>query len=188
MKTGTLLTTNRLLIRSWEDTEADRAFFHRVNSEEKMLEFFPFRRSREEADDVFDLMRARGQEIGFGWAVAEDRDTGAPLGFTGLAAIRDEEVIGAGVEIGWRYVPEAWGKGLASEAARALLAHGFDDLGLDRIVAFAVTRNQPSIAVMRRIGMRPRPELDFDHPAVPDTMPHLKRHAFYEMFPADPRP
>lgn len=187
MRLGTILTTRRLRIRAWEDSEADRAFFHRVNSEEKMLEFFPFRRSREEADELFDLMRARGQANGYGWAVAELRETGARVGFTGLARIRDEEVMGVGVEIGWRYVPEAWGKGLASEAARALLVHGFDDLGLERIVAFAVTGNAASISVMQRIGMRARPDLDFDHPAVPDTMPHLKRHAFYEILSSHTR-
>ncbi|MBU4527940.1 MAG: GNAT family N-acetyltransferase [Hoeflea sp.] len=187
MRLDTTLTTRRLRIRTWEDSEADRAFFHRVNSDEAMLKFYPFRRNRSEADDLFDLMRARNHETGFGWAVAEDRDTAAPLGFTGLAKIRDEEVMGTGVEIGWRYVPEAWGKGLATEAARALLAHGFDEMGLDRIVAFAVTTNTPSLAVMRRIGMTAQPDRDFDHPGVPDTMPHLKRHAFYQMQAGDPR-
>jgi RimJ/RimL family protein N-acetyltransferase len=187
MRTDKILHTERLRIRTWEDTEADRAFFHRVNSDEEMLEFFPFRRNREEADDLFDLVRALGAENGFGWALAEDRVTGAPLGFTGLAKIRNEEAICAGVEIGWRYVPEAWGKGLASEAAGALLVHGFEEIGLERIVAYAVTGNAPSIAVMRRIGMTARPDLDFDHPGVPDDMPHLRRHAFYEMFAGDPR-
>jgi len=186
MRQGAMLTTQRLRIRGWEDSEADRAFFHRVNSDEAMLKFYPFRRSREEADDLFNLMRARIEKDGFGWAVAEDRDSKVPLGFTGLARIRDE-VIGAGVEIGWRYVPEAWGQGLASEAALALLAHGFDEMRLDRIVAFAVTTNRASLAVMRRIGMTPRPDCDFDHPGVPDTMPHLKRHAFYQMQAGDPR-
>ena len=188
MKLDAILTTKRLRIRTWEDTETDRAFFHRVNSEEEMLRYFPMRRSRDEADDLFDLMRSLSAANEFGWAVAEDRDTGKALGFTGLAKIRDEAVMGAGVEIGWRYVPEVWGQGLASEAARALLVHGFDAIGLDRIVAFAVTANQPSIAVMQRIGMTARPDLDFDHPGVPDDMPHLKRHAFYEMFARDPRP
>ncbi|MBC7281192.1 GNAT family N-acetyltransferase [Hoeflea sp.] len=186
MRLGEILTTERLRIRTWQDSEADRAFFHRVNSDEAMLEFYPFRRSREEADDLFDLMLSRIRDDGFGWAVAEDRESGAALGFTGLARIR-EEVIGAGVEIGWRYVPQAWGKGLASEAARALLVHGFDDLGLERIVAFAVTRNVASIAVMRRIGMRARPDRDFDHPGVPDAMPQIKRHVLYEMLAGDPR-
>ena len=187
MRHGAILATQRLRIRGWEDSEADRAFFHRVNSDEAMLKFYPFRRSRSEADDLFDVMCARIAQDGFGWAVAEDRTSGAPLGFTGLARIRDEEVIGAGVEIGWRYVPEAWGQGLASEAARALVGHGFDEMRLERIVAFAVTTNTASLAVMRRIGMSPRPDRDFDHPGVPDTMPHLKRHALYEIQASDPR-
>tara|TARA_R110002020_G_scaffold36134_3_gene108613 strand:+ start:1182 stop:1748 length:567 start_codon:yes stop_codon:yes gene_type:complete len=188
MRPDAILLTERLRIRTWQDTEADRAFFHRVNSDERMLAFYPFRRSREEADELFELMRARTEMNGIGWAVAEDRETGAAVGFTGLAKIRDEAVMGQGVEIGWRYVPEVWGKGLATEAARALLVHGFDDIGLARIVAFAVETNAPSIAVMRRIGMTARPDLDFDHPGVPETMPHIKRHAYYVMMADDPRP
>ncbi|OCW55701.1 GNAT family N-acetyltransferase [Hoeflea olei] len=188
MKQAATLETERLRIRHWRDTEDDRRFFHRVNSEDAIMTFFPFRRSRAEADAVFEMVRARIAEDGLGWALAEDRDTGTPLGFTGLAKIHNEEAICPGVEIGWRFVPEAWGKGLASEAARALLAHGFDDLGLERIVAFAVRDNHASTAVMRRIGMTARPDLDFDHPGVPDTHPHLKRHALYEMFAGDPRP
>ncbi|MCY0094358.1 GNAT family N-acetyltransferase [Hoeflea ulvae] len=190
MKIGASLITARQRLRHWQDTEADRSFFHRVNSEEEMLKFFPFRRSRAEADEVFDRLRAQAESNGLGWVLAEDRSSGKPIGFTGLAKIRDEDeqAICPGVEIGWRYVPEAWGKGLASEAARALLAHGFDEIGLDHISAFAVTSNQPSIAVMRRIGMSARPDLDFDHPGVPDDMPHLKRHVIYQMRATDPRP
>lgn len=187
MKIGTVLETERLRIRHWTDIEKDRQFFHRVNSDEEILEFFPFRRSRAEADAIYEQMRAITAANGFGWALAEDRATGTPIGFTGLAKIRDDAAMGPGVEIGWRYVREAWGKGLASEGARALLNHGFDEIGLTRIVAFAVTGNNASLAVMRRIGMRPRPDLDFDHPAIPDDKPHLKRHSFYEMMADDPR-
>lgn len=188
MKIDRTLETGRLRIRNWQDSEADRAFFHRVNNDEQVMRFFPWRLSRPEADAKLVQILARSAEVGFGWAVAEMSDTGEPVGFTGLSLLRDDSVGDSGVEIGWRFVPESWGKGLASEAARALLAHGFDDLGLDRIIAFAVTDNAASIAVMKRIGMTARPDLDFDHPGVPDTHPHLKRHAFYEMFAGDPRP
>jgi hypothetical protein len=40
---------------------------------------------------------------------------------------------------------------------------------------------------MRRIGMSARPELDFDHPNVPQSHPQLIRHVYYEMLPGDPR-
>lgn len=187
MKAGATLTTGRLRIRNWGNTEADRAFFHRVNSDEEMMRFFPFRMNREDADRKLDELRAQAAATGFGWAVAEELETGRPVGFTGLAKTSGAQAAGAEVETGWRYVPEVWGKGYATEAARALLAHGFDELGLERIVAFAVRTNATSIAVMQRIGMSARPDLDFDHPGVPDTHPHLKRHALYEIFSGDAR-
>ena len=85
------------------------------------------------------------------------------------------------VEIGWRLAPEFWGKGYVSEAAEALLAFGFEELGLDEVISFAVWNNERSTAVMRRIGMRAEPEGDFDHPRVPDTHTQLKRHVFYSL-------
>lgn len=188
MKADGTLETARLRIRPWRDTTADRSFFHRINHDEQVMRFYPWRQTREEADEKLDQIRARAAEVGFGWAVAEMRDSGKPVGFTGLSRLGADSIAAGAVEIGWRYVPESWGNGLASEAARALLAHGFDELGLDRIIAFAVDSNQASIAVMQRIGMTARPELDFDHPGVPDTHPQLRHHVFYEMFARDPRP
>ncbi|WP_422373233.1 GNAT family N-acetyltransferase [Hoeflea sp.] len=187
MKIDTEVLTDRLRIRTWTDSEADRAFFHRVNSDPVIMRFFPWQLGREEADEWFDEMMAHTAEVGFGWAVAENLETGHPVGFTGLAGTNGAKAAGADVETGWRYIPEVWGKGYASEAARALLSHGFNDLKLKRIVAFAVGANSASIAVMQRIGMTARPDLDFDHPAVPDTHPHLKRHVLYEMLAGDAR-
>ena len=68
-----------------------------------------------------------------------------------------------------------------TEAARAWLAFGFGELGLDEIVSFAVEANRRSTAVMERIGMRRDPSGDFDHPVVPDTHPRLKRHVVYRL-------
>jgi RimJ/RimL family protein N-acetyltransferase len=56
------------------------------------------------------------------------------------------------VEIGWHLHPDAWGQGYASEAARAVLAHGFA-AGLPEIIAVSHTDNHASQAVMRRNGM-----------------------------------
>ena len=85
------------------------------------------------------------------------------------------------VEIGWRLAPEFWGKGYASEAAHAWLDHAFEVLGLAEVVSFAVTTNRRSTAVMERIGMTADPDHDFDHPAVPDSHAHLRRHSLYRI-------
>jgi len=88
------------------------------------------------------------------------------------------------VEVGWRLWPQWWGLGIASEAARASVAHGFDVVGLPEIVSFTVVANTPSRAVMERIGMRY--DSEFDHPRAKagDTW---RRHVLYRMAPEDPR-
>lgn len=145
------------------------------------MEFYPIRRTRPESDEMLDRLRAIIQETGMGWAAVTLKETGEPIGFAGLAAVRFKADFAPAVEIGWRLAPERWGKGYATEAAEALLAHGFQELDLSQIVSFAVCNNRRSIAIMKRIGMTADPSLDFDHPGVPDSHPHLKRHVFYRL-------
>lgn len=178
------LQTARLVIRNWEDR--DRDLFHRINSDEEVMRFFPFRRTRAEADAFLDTIRAGNAERGYGFAALEMKETGAAIGFAGLHPTSDIPARPAGaVEIGWRLAPEFWGKGYVTEAGEELLRFGFEELGLAEIVSFTVWNNEPSIAVMRRLGMRREPEDDFDHPLVPDTHPHLKRHVFHALSRGD---
>lgn len=174
----TPLRTERLILRNWE--ERDRDLFHRINSDDRVMEFFPFRRNRAEADAKMDEFRATLDRQGFGWAAAEIAATGNCIGFVGLSHTEDTPFMPqGGIEIGWRLAPEFWGQGYVAEAARAWLEHGFKTMKLAEIVSFAVTSNHRSTAVMQRIGMRADPARDFDHPRVPDSHPQLKRHSFY---------
>lgn len=174
------LETERLIIRNWE--ERDRELFHRINSDDDVMQFFPFRRSRAEADAFLDRIRAENEARGYGFSALELKQGGACIGFAGLHAdnVAPSRPADA-VEIGWRLAPEFWGKGYVSEAAEALLAFGFEELGLNEIISFAVWNNDRSTAVMRRIGMTRDLEADFDHPRVPDTYPQLKRHVLYSL-------
>ncbi|MBZ9858176.1 GNAT family N-acetyltransferase [Mesorhizobium sp. CA12] len=174
------IRTERLILRNWE--ERDRALFHRINSDERVMEFFPFRRDRATADAMMDEFRGWIEEDGYGFAAAEIAATGECIGFVGLLDTNDVPSLPDGtIEIGWRLAPEFWGKGYVTEAAEAWLAYGFETLRLEEIVSFAVAKNYRSIAVMKRLGMRADPGADFDHPAVPDTHPHLKRHVLYRL-------
>jgi len=84
------------------------------------------------------------------------------------------------VEVGWRLGPAFWGKGYASEAARAALRIGFEELNLDQIVSFTVPANKASWAVMERLGMTRDAGRDFDHPRLP--VGHLLRqHVLYRL-------
>lgn len=181
MRAGAEISTGRLRLRHWTGSNTDRTAFHRLFSDPQVMRFFPQQYSRMEADVLLDGLFPLIAEYGFGWAAMCLKDQESPIGFAGLMPVRFEAAFAPAVEIGWRLLPEHWGEGYATEAAKALLRHGFEDLKLDEIVSFAVRDNHASIAVMKRIGMTPHPAFDFDHPRVPDTHPHFKRHVFYRL-------
>ncbi len=174
------MRTERLILRNWQ--ESDRNLFHEINSDPAVMEFFPSRRDRQQADELMDRIAASIDQNGFGFAAVELAGTGDCLGFCGLAKPGLEELLPQGaIEIGWRFAARHWGKGFASESARRWLQFGFDTMELPEIISIAVADNHRSTAVMRRIGMQRDETGDFDHPRVPDDMPHLKRHVLYRL-------
>lgn len=173
-----ILETERLRLRSWLDS--DRDLFREINVDPKVMEFFPFRRSHEEADAFLTRLNDTIIETGLGFYALELRETREPIGFCGLSLANMPEVFpDETVEIGWRLATRFWGHGYVTEAARALLDFAFDKKHLDAVVSFAVTDNHRSTAVMKRLGLHRVASLDFDHPRVPDTHPHLKPHVVY---------
>lgn len=174
----TIIETPRLILRNWQ--EDDRAFFHEINSDPVVMEFFPALRSREESDALMDRIVAMVREDNFGFYAVQEKASGDVVGFTGLMKTDIPPFVPKGVlEIGWRLAQRYWGKGYVTEAALASLAYAFDERGQDEVVSFAVHNNHRSTAVMKRIGMVNKPERDFEHPKVPDTHPQLKRHVLY---------
>jgi ribosomal-protein-alanine N-acetyltransferase len=83
----------------------------------------------------------------------DDPDTGAKagdmIGFCGLKFLDELDE----VDVGYRFLPEHWGRGYATEAGRASLAFGFGTLGLDRIIALVLPENLGSIRVIEKLGM-----------------------------------
>jgi len=170
--------TERLRLRAW--LEADRDLFAEINSDPKVMEFFPFRRNRADADALFDSNNRNIYETGFGFFALALRENDAPIGFCGLARTDLKPHLPDGtVEIGWRLAARHWGKGYVTEAAGALLDYGFEERKLGEIVAIAVATNTRSIAVMKRIGMYCDPSRGFEHSGVPDTHPQLRPHVLY---------
>ncbi len=125
-------------------------------------------------------MMALQKAIGHCFWALEARDGGEFLGFCGLkmAPLGIHGLTGF-PEIGWRLARRAWGQGFASEAAQASLDWGWQ-MGMTRIVAMTVPANTRSQAVMQRIGMQRRPDLDFDHPLLAADNP-LRPHIATEI-------
>jgi RimJ/RimL family protein N-acetyltransferase len=180
----TALATDRLLLRQWRD--ADREPFAAMNADPEVMRYFPKLLTREESDALIDnqglVLDLRGWGL---WAV--EVVGGAPfVGFVGLAEPQFDAHFTPCVEVGWRLAREQWGRGYATEAARAVLAFGFDELGLDEIVALTTSANARSRRVMERLGMTHDPADDFEHPVLPEGHP-IRRHVLYRLRnPAQP--
>jgi RimJ/RimL family protein N-acetyltransferase len=172
------LASERLILRQWRD--GDREAFAALNADPVVMEFFPATRTRPEADKVLDILIDHIDRHGFGFWALELRETGETVGFTGLQNVDFEAPFAPAVEIGWRLARPHWGKGYATEAARAALDYAFGALKLDEVVSFAVEDNMRSRRVMERIGMVHEPALDFVHPSV-DPRSRIARHAFYRI-------
>jgi RimJ/RimL family protein N-acetyltransferase len=129
-------------------------------------------------------IQATFDERGFGlWAV-EIVGVAPFAGFIGLSVPRFEAHFTPCVEIGWRLAAEHWGRGYATEGARAALAFGLDTLKLKEIVSFTVPENVRSRRVMEKIGMRHDEPGDFEHPLLPEGHP-LRRHVLYRIANSD---
>ena len=173
-----MLATGRLLLRTWR--ESDLAPFAALNADPRVMEFFPKLLTREESDRRVDQIKDHLDRHGFGlWAV-EVKGVADFIGFVGLNVPTFIAHFTPCVEIGWRLARAQWGKGYASEGARAALAFGFDRLGLAEIVSFTAVSNLRSRRVMERIGMQHRAAEDFDHPKLPEGH-KLRRHVLYRI-------
>src|SRR3954453_22258624 len=139
MSTAPRLSTARLLLRPWRDE--DLAPFAAMNSDPRVMEFFPKPLDRAESEAMAERIRGHFARHGFGlWAV-EVPGVSAFIGFVGLSVPTFEAHFTPCVEIGWRLAAEHWGRGYATEAAGAVLEFGFRRLGLAEIVSFTVPAN-----------------------------------------------
>ncbi len=123
------------------------------------------------------------ERCGWGFWAASLIQTGECIGFIGLEDVYFSAPFNAfnpAVEIGWRLAFSHWGKGYATEGAKAALHYGFVTLSLKEIVSFTATQNKRSRRIMEKIGMHHDSKGDFDHPKLPEGHP-LRRHVLYRI-------
>lgn len=174
------LVTPRLILRPVR--ESDRAPFRAMNADPAVMTYFASPMTAEESDDALDRYQAAYDRDGFGFLVAELRETGAFAGIIGAQTMRDvvPNLPQPAVEIGWRLPRALHGQGLATEGARATVDFCFTELNLPEVVAVTALGNRASRHVMEKLNMTHRPDLDFDHPRMPAGHPH-QRHALYQL-------
>lgn len=146
----TQIDTDRLCLRMFrsEDFEA----YARLLGDPLVMRYIadgrPLRRN--EAWRNLALILGHWQLRGFGlWAV-EERASGRLVGRIGFFQPEGWP----GFEIGWLLSPSVWGRGYATEGARAALAHAFEELGAEHVISLIHPENEASVRVAERIGER----------------------------------
>jgi RimJ/RimL family protein N-acetyltransferase len=174
------LTTARLRLRRWHDSDRDP--FQALNADPRVMEFFPAILTPQETNQGIAHIERHFDRHGFGLYAAELIETKAFIGFIGLNIPAFEAPFMPAVEIGWRLAYDYWGRGLATEGARAMVRHAFEILKLPSLVSFTTTANRRSRRVMENIGMVRDPAADFGHPNLPPG--HVLRpHVLYRLYP-----
>ena len=171
------LETERLIMRRWQ--ESDRAPFADLNTDPETMRFFP--NTLDRAASVA-MIETRFERQGFGFWALEVAATGTFIGFTGLNPLPDGVPGAGGMEVGWRLARHAWHHGYATEAARAALGVAFDNMGLPEIWSMTAVLNEPSQAVMRRLGLTETTR--FDRPRIPPGDPLRPQVAYHGTRPA----
>jgi RimJ/RimL family protein N-acetyltransferase len=172
------LTTARLHLRRWRDS--DRAPFQVLNADPRVMEFFPSTLTAEESDQAVERIERHFDQHSFSLYAAELIESQTFIGFIGLSVPALAAPFMPAVEIGWRLAYEFWGRGLATEGARAVVQHAFTALHLPGLVSFTTTANLRSRRVMEAIGMLRDAAEDFDHPNLPQGHP-LRPHVLYRL-------
>jgi len=172
------LRTPRTLLRQWK--EADLPAWCAMNADPQVRRHFAGVQTEQEALGEAERIRHALLQRGWGFWALELPGRLPFAGCVGLIVTAFEAPFVPAVEIGWRLSRDAWGQGLATEAALAAASFAFDQLALDEIVAMTIPANTPSRRVMEKLGMRHDPADDFDHPRLPAGHP-MQRHVLYRL-------
>lgn len=145
--------TARLLLRRFESADLDALSV--VFAKPEVWQF-PYGRafSRAETETFLKIQMREWEECGFGCWLAIEKATQRVIGYVGISVPHFLPEILPAVEVGWRFDPDVWGRGYATEGAAAALDEAFNTLGLDAVCSAPQSINPPSSRVCDRLGMR----------------------------------
>lgn len=145
-----LIETERLVLRKITLDDKAELFKLHAHPDVQMYTGEPVVESIEEIEMAIRARIENYEKYGYGrWATFLKNEMQF-VGWAGLDYLPEFDEI----DIGYRFLPEFWGRGIASEASRAILTYGFDSLNIKRIIAIAMKENKASIRVMEKIGMQ----------------------------------
>lgn len=145
----TLIETKRLVLREITMQDAENLFQLHSHPDVQKYTGEPVVESMAEMEKAIRARITRYEQYGYGRWATFLKEGNQFVGWAGLAYLPEFDEI----DLGYRFLPEFWGKGIATEASEAILHYGFQTLKLNRIIAIALPENLASIRVMEKVGM-----------------------------------
>lgn len=148
------IETPRLLMR--EIVVADAPAMFELDSDPEVNRFLGNRpvTSMGQIYEIIDFIRKQYEENGIGrWAVIL-KETNEFIGWSGLKLDKDKNGYGQFYDLGYRFMPKFWGKGYATETAKAFVEFGFNDMKLEKICGHTMFGNTDSANVLQKAGLK----------------------------------
>lgn len=170
-----IFTSERLGFRNWKI--ADTQLLFRINSDDKVMQYFPAKPSLADTESFIKRMQKMYSEEKYCYFAVDILETKQLIGFIGLCKQTYKADFNPAIDIGWRLHSSFWFKGFATEGAKACVNYAFEQLNINKIVSIAPIINTPSIAVMKKTGMKKVKE--FKHPLL-ENYPNLQTCVLFE--------
>ncbi|HCN49182.1 MAG TPA: GNAT family N-acetyltransferase [Chryseobacterium sp.] len=171
------LETERLILRQFEEADFERVFL--IDSDPEVMKYIgvPPLTDINESKEVIQMIRKQYEENGVGRLAVVEKESGLVVGWSGLKlltkAVNGYQNV---LELGYRFVPESWGKGYATESGKASLDYGFHELNAEVIYAYAHSEHEASNHILRKLGFQKTSE--FEEPDGICFWYELKREKF----------
>jgi RimJ/RimL family protein N-acetyltransferase len=170
-----LFTSERLGFRNWNLSDLDK--MQEINSDEKVMEFFPGIPTKEQTADFVERMKKQFEDKGFCYFAVDKLENNEFIGFIGLSEQTYNAEFTPCIDIGWRIKSSEWNKGFASEGAKKCLEYALNELGLENIYSIAPKINMKSEHIMKKIGLKK--QYEFEHPLLTNNT-RLKTCVLYK--------
>ncbi|WPO92175.1 GNAT family N-acetyltransferase [Chryseobacterium sp. HR92] len=172
------IETKRLILRKLEETDVERIFLLDSNPEVMKYLGKPVA-TKEESKEVIQMIRKQYEENGVGRLAVIEKESGLLIGWCGLKLLT-KPINGYKnvLELGYRFIPEFWGKGYATETTERTLEYGFIELNANVIYAYADSGNTGSRYILGKLGFENMGE--FEEDGVMCSWYELKREKYIQ--------
>lgn len=147
------IETQRLLLRELMDSDDEKLYLLDSNADVVKYVGMPVFEDISQTQDLIKIVKEQYKNNGIGRYAVVEKETDTFIGWSGLKILREETNGYKDVyELGYRFLPEYWGKGYATESAKAWLHHGFTEMNIEVIYAYADHRNTASMHTLEKLN------------------------------------